>query len=787
MSTVAIKKVLHEVVIIALGRGANANELAALQGMAGPKGDYAPLIAGINSYMQSVAATQGTAATLKQIASNGLGLKLSDADAASIATGLNTGQYTWAYLFERVVNMSDAIYGQTLNNRADAAHSALDTLAAAGKSVFFDGASVAAAAANIIQSIGSSNTSLSNGLSGFDALIANLSSAGIKGFVVDGYVRGATVFVDSNNNGRFDAGEFTTTTDASGGFVLPANTAPGKLIATGGTDIMTNKAFLGILVAPAGATVVNPITTVIESMIASGRFENPAAAISAAQQTLNLPANINLLSYDPIAVLGSATATAAQKAVALSVQATALQVVNLITQAGTAIDAAGTATQMSAGLAVIQSLANALTTSATAAAGGTAVRVELGSASTLTTMIQNASTAVGTATTLTTALINQIAQITAAGNTAAAAATTITALAQVAVVSQGDATAAIAAAITAGGTLSAVISSFTGTALTTAVSAATVGEIAPGVVVATAAELAAAAAAAAAAATAAAAAAAAAAVVAAAAAATDAAAAAAAAAVVAAAAAVGAAAAAFTLTESGGVVTLTGSSTNAFVYTMGGAATRDGTGVTASSGSLASGVNFTGSGYSGAQTIVGTSGNNTITTGGGNDTITGGAGVDTITGGGGNDVFIIVGITAAGQYSGSDARFADLTTINGRLISDAQVGETYDGGLGNNILHVYGTADLNNVTLTNITQVVLYSDVTFSSAQMAALNTAGATITGDGASTMRMTGAAGTVNMSNITLQSIGQLDVAADLTAQIKQVGGGSIRSARCRPGRAP
>ncbi len=119
-----------------------------------------------------------------------------------------------------------------------------------------------------------------------------------------------------------------------------------------------------------------------------------------------------------------------------------------------------------------------------------------------------------------------------------------------------------------------------------------------------------------------------------------------------------AAAAAFTLVESGGTVTLTGSSAHAFVYTMGGAATRAGGAVVASAGSLASGVDFTGSGYTGAQTIVGTSGNNTITTGGAADTITGGAGADIITGGAGIDTIVIS--QAAGGTTIANAVAYDL-------------------------------------------------------------------------------------------------------------------------------
>jgi len=40
------------------------------------------------------------------------------------------------------------------------------------------------------------------------------------GFVIDGYVRNATVFRDANGNRQLDGGETSTTTDASGRFTL---------------------------------------------------------------------------------------------------------------------------------------------------------------------------------------------------------------------------------------------------------------------------------------------------------------------------------------------------------------------------------------------------------------------------------------------------------------------------------------------------------------------------------------------------------------------------------------
>ncbi|MDP1558064.1 MAG: calcium-binding protein, partial [Nitrosomonas sp.] len=64
-----------------------------------------------------------------------------------------------------------------------------------------------------------------------------LFETGVSGNVIDGYVKGATVFADLNGDGILNAGEVSTTTDAFGNFKFPAGaTGFGNLISTGGTD-----------------------------------------------------------------------------------------------------------------------------------------------------------------------------------------------------------------------------------------------------------------------------------------------------------------------------------------------------------------------------------------------------------------------------------------------------------------------------------------------------------------------------------------------------------------------
>ncbi|MDP3139940.1 MAG: hypothetical protein Q8N17_26835, partial [Burkholderiaceae bacterium] len=150
-------------------------------------------------------------------------------------------------------------------------------------------------------------------------------------------------------------------------------------------------------------------------------------------------------------------------------------------------------------------------------------------------------------------------------------------------------------------------------------------------------------------------------------------------------------------------------------------------------------------------------------------------GTDTLVGTAANDVFVIVGVTAAGQYTGADANFADLTTLNSKSTSEANSGDSINGGAGYNVLHVYGTTDLSGVTLSNIQKVVMHSDVTFSEAQLGIAGLVG--ISGDGGSSMRIADSgAASVDLSALTLSNIGQLDLGDNVKAIASQTNLGAL-----------
>ncbi len=116
------------------------------------------------------------------------------------------------------------------------------------------------------------------------------TAVGGSGKIVDGYVSGAVVVCDSNSSGTLDTDEASTTTNATGDFTFtPACTAP--LYSTGGTNVDTGLPFVGVLKAPAGSTMVTPLTTLVSSGMTNEQVVT----------ALGLPAGTNVTTADPIA------------------------------------------------------------------------------------------------------------------------------------------------------------------------------------------------------------------------------------------------------------------------------------------------------------------------------------------------------------------------------------------------------------------------------------------------------------------------------------------------------
>jgi hypothetical protein len=111
---------------------------------------------------------------------------------------------------------------------------------------------------------------------------------GSSGLAIDDYIKGATVLCDTNGNSLSDAGEATTKTNLVGFFEFKPKCVS-SIVVTGGTNIDTGLPFVGKLKAPAGATVVTPLTT----LLSEGMTNDQIGA------ALGLPAGTDVSSLDP--------------------------------------------------------------------------------------------------------------------------------------------------------------------------------------------------------------------------------------------------------------------------------------------------------------------------------------------------------------------------------------------------------------------------------------------------------------------------------------------------------
>ena len=148
---------------------------------------------------------------------------------------------------------------------------------------------------------GSNSFSLSCSATGANSGSASTSVNGLRYFngkVFDGYIRGAEVFVDINDNLTLDANEASVSTDNAGGFtkLLFGN---GTLVSKGGFDLDTGAELSDLtlvhkLVGYETSKLASPFTTLIAYM-------NDASTINA---VLGIDASIDLLTTDPIPNLG---------------------------------------------------------------------------------------------------------------------------------------------------------------------------------------------------------------------------------------------------------------------------------------------------------------------------------------------------------------------------------------------------------------------------------------------------------------------------------------------------
>ncbi len=308
------------------------------------------------------------------------------------------------------------------------------------------------------------------------------SSSAVKnttGVVIDDYIQGATVCVDSNNNGKRDSGDTPcVTTNATGQFTFASDVSGFPFVMTGGTDVASGKPFTGTYTAPAGSKAVNSLTTIVQAIVKTGT--SVAEAQNRVKTSLGVPSNIDLTSYDPIAQLASGSVAEIETAKKVFAQQTSMQTVLDTVSSAIAAVAPGTTTSPAD---VFDSAATHIATLMTAPA--TAVAVDVASSDNVKNVIAQVATTenVSIAPELVSAISEQVAassaQVVASINSSSTNITDIReAAAQIATVVQNN-TEATASAIEAGTAPAEIVSNIieptvAGNALETAATAVTI-------------------------------------------------------------------------------------------------------------------------------------------------------------------------------------------------------------------------------------------------------------------------------------------------------------------------
>ncbi|MFC7516801.1 DUF4214 domain-containing protein [Herbaspirillum sp. GCM10030257] len=243
------------------------------------------------------------------------GQQRSDVIMSMMDAGLNSPDGTpgKAFITNRLESAIQAVEKQLVTGAEIPAARLIDIM----KSVTADAASVATAAVKLDQYSGSK----------------------IAGTVAVDYLRGATVFADANGNRVLDDGEAHTISDSNGNFTL--SNAKGAIVATGGTGTATNLPYGGVLTAPIGSTAVTPLTTLQQILVEQGK--TVAEAQTTVLAAFGLSGKLDLQEYTALASALNEAASASERALAVQVHAVVVKIQNLVTAAGSVLQAvAGT-------------------------------------------------------------------------------------------------------------------------------------------------------------------------------------------------------------------------------------------------------------------------------------------------------------------------------------------------------------------------------------------------------------------------------------------------------------
>lgn len=140
---------------------------------------------------------------------------------------------------------------------------------------------------------------------------APAASTSVSGAVADGYLVGATVFLDKNGNYQLDAGEPSTTTDANGTYALNINSAgvgkypivamviKGQTIDKDTNQSVSNSYILSMPATAMSGTVdnnfISPMSTLIREKMAANHGMTLNEAMTQLRNQMNLPVGIDMM------------------------------------------------------------------------------------------------------------------------------------------------------------------------------------------------------------------------------------------------------------------------------------------------------------------------------------------------------------------------------------------------------------------------------------------------------------------------------------------------------------
>ncbi|MCS5587692.1 MAG: cadherin domain-containing protein, partial [Porticoccaceae bacterium] len=137
-------------------------------------------------------------------------------------------------------------------------------------------------------------------------LVGNQVTDGFSQFVVsDGYIRGAQVYLDANKDGIADPDELleNVSSDEQGQILLEGDHANSQIIVKGGVNTDSGAANELELTAPAGYSVLNPFTTLVEEISSNSEAEitlEEAESTVLSALSITLAEGEELSSYDPL-------------------------------------------------------------------------------------------------------------------------------------------------------------------------------------------------------------------------------------------------------------------------------------------------------------------------------------------------------------------------------------------------------------------------------------------------------------------------------------------------------